>query len=239
MLGRIQPGRVVHVFLLLILIAMITAGCSLFSDDEWQYAQTPIPPPEERNGKPLVMIVGDSIAAGWEICDPTPCGGIERDWWQGAIGDQAWVFNRGVGNSTTADLLERWQRDTKDADYIIILTGINDAFHNVSSENIIKNLESMYRRAIDQGTVPIIATILPFNSDQQTPYVIVEQVNAYLVNQEDWLILDLHTAFEDPENPDHARPDELATALHPNAKGYARLTDYVREWWTETSPSNR
>lgn len=192
--------------------------------DGWEYAQTPIP---EHSDKPLVVVVGDSIAAGWQVCSPIPCQGIELDWWQSALHDVARVLNRGVGNSTTQDVLDRWARDTQNADIIIILVGVNDAFRGLPARDIVANLTTMHQRALDAGVLPIVATLLPFDAaENPAAYKVVGEVNAALRDHSDWLILDLNGAFPDPPPA-----GEMATLLHPNALGYARLADYVGEWW--------
>jgi len=211
-------------FLFLLLLAWGLWGCN---GETWEYAKTPVPNATQRAEKPLVIVVGDSIAAGWQVCSPQPCTGVELDWWQTAIGEHAWVLNRGVGNSTTQDLLDRWERDTANADIIIMLIGINDAFRGKSDGEILANLETLYQRATKAGALPIVATLLPFDESQNpAAYAVMQAVNTELRARPDWLILDLNTALPDPP-PAH----EMATLLHPNAAGYARLGGYVRDWW--------
>lgn len=221
----------------LCLLAVLLIGCNPFAKDEgWIYAQTPVPAPHERGGKPLIVTVGDSIAAGWQVCSPTPCHGIELDWWQSAFAGEAIVLSRGVGNSTTSDLLARWEQDTAGADVIFILTGVNDVARGVPPETILKNFEAMHHRAQAAEQVAVFSTIMPADStDLNTEIETAAAVNAALRQKTDWYVMDLAAAMADPTDPNHLRRDEIAFAgsAHPNAKGYGHMADFVRGWWAE------
>lgn len=219
--------------LLLCLIGLL-ASCNLFEDEDepWIYAETPIPPVDERNGQPLVMILGDSIAAGWMDCRQTTCSGIEFNWPEDAIGEWALVRNRGIGSSTTSDLLDRWEQDTADADVIIIISGVNDLAQGRSTEQMMDNFREMQQRASDAGITPIFSTIMP--ADTTTTLETFEAVNAALRSMADeWLILDLSAHMTDPDNPGRLLRSEIAHegSSHPNAMGYARMTAFLRQWW--------
>lgn len=217
------------VFLLLILLL---SGCGLINgDDDWIYAETPIP--DNPDGKPVVVTVGDSIAAGWIDCRDIVCQGIEFDWWQDAIGPDAIVLSRGIGNSTTGDLVENWPRDTAGADVVIVLSGVNDVAHDLTAAQIIANFEAMTARAHDEGVTLIISTIMPSDTSTGERQAVVAEVNGFLRSRDNWLIMDLHSEMADPDNPGYARRDEIVHegTAHPNEKGYARMAAYVRAWW--------
>ena len=219
-------------------VALILPACGLLSDtnDDWPYAQTPIPP--NTDDTLTVITVGDSIAAGWMDCRETICEGIEFDWWQDAIGGEALVFSRGIGNSTTDDLLENWSRDTAGADVVIVLTGVNDVARGVDAEHITANFEQMTARAHENGITPVISTIMPADTTTPEQQAVVEAVNEFLRSQDDWLVMDLSSEMSDPDNPGRLRRDEIAHdgSAHPNERGYARMTAFVRAWWMENFP---
>lgn len=225
-------------FFALILLILLIAACNPFADDAdeepFLYGETPIPPVDQRGGKPLVMVVGDSIAAGWGECTAEPCKGIELDWWQASIGDVAIVLNRGVGNSTTDDLLQRWKRDTQDADIIIILIGVNDIAHGKSADHILKNLEKMYQRALDADAIPIFVTVMPADThDTPAEIAVMQEVNAALRAKTDWRIMDISAFMEDPSNMGHLKRGEVAFegSAHPNEVGYMKMAKFVETWW--------
>ena len=223
--------------LLVLLLLFLLPACGLLNDDDpWIYAETPIP--ENPDGKPLVMTVGDSIAAGWMDCRTTACKGIGFDWWQEAIGDEAIVLSRGIGGSETGDLLQNWSRDTAGADVVIVLSGVNDVARDVVAAQIIANFETMTARAREKGITLVISTIMPSDSTSEAGQAVVDEVNAFLLAQDDWLVIDLHSEMSDPANPGYLRRDEIAhdDSAHPNEAGYARMTDYVRAWWQSHFP---
>lgn len=217
---------------LLCALLLSLGGCK--AQEKWIYSDTPVPSATERGGKPLVIVVGDSIAAGWGECTAKPCKGIELDWWQDAIGDKAIVLNRGIGNSTTDHVLERWEQDTKDAEIIIILIGVNDIAQNKSADHILKNLDTMHQRALDADATPIFVTIMPSDThDTPQEIAVFQEVNAALRAKTDWLIMDISAEMEDTTSPAHLRRGEVAFegSAHPNELGYAKMAAFVREWW--------
>jgi len=222
--------RFAFIFLLTLLPA-----CGLLNDgDDWMYAETPVP-----TDRPVIVTVGDSIAAGWMDCREVICTGIEFDWWQAAFPDDVAVLSRGIGNSTTSDLLENWARDTAGADVVIVLSGVNDVARDADAAQIMDNFETMTARAHEDGITIVISTIMPSDTTAPARQAIVDEVNAYLLNHDDWLnhvdwlIMDLYEAMSDPTNPGHLRRDEIVHdgSAHPNADGYARMTAFVRDWW--------
>ena len=219
----------------LLLLLTLLSACGLLSDadDDWPYAQTPVPP--NTDDTLIVMTLGDSIAAGWMDCREVACEGIEHDWWQNAIGGEALVFSRGIGSTTTGDLLANWARDTAGADVVIVMSGVNDVSFEVAAEEIAANFEQMTARAHQDGITLVISTIMPADSTLPERQAVVEQVNNFLLSHEDWLIMDLHSEMSDPANPGYLRRDEIAHegSAHPNEKGYARMAAFVRAWWQE------
>jgi lysophospholipase L1-like esterase len=217
---------------------LLVTACNPFteSSEEWIYAQTAVPPPEQRNGLPLIVATGDSIAVGWQDCRERVCQGVEYDWWQTAFAGQALVLARGIGSSTTQDLLERWEQDTQGAELVIILTGVNDIAREMTASTILTNLESMHQRAAQAGIIPIFCTIMPADSsDSPSKLAQVEAVNAELrrkAEEEGWWVIDLHAAMADPATG-YLRRSQVAHpgSAHPNQAGYDQMAEVVRAWW--------
>lgn len=220
-------------------LILVAVACNPFRPNEpWIYAETPVPTlnPE----KPLVVATGDSISAGWMDCRQQVCQGVMFDWWQAAIGDVATVLTRGIGNSTSQDLLERWEQDTAPAQIIIVLVGVNDVSRDVSAETILANFSEMAKRARANQQRIIFSTIIPSDSINSPEKLATQtRVNAELrrrAAEENWLVMDLNAEMVDPANGVYLRRTEIAHegSSHPNQAGYARMIQFVNEWWRES-----
>jgi len=217
-----------------LMLCLLLSACG--GGERWPYAQTPIPPPETRGGKPFVLLLGDSTAAGWQVCAPIACTGIVYDWWAAALGDTAWAYSRGVGNSTSADLLQRWERDISgQPDLILILIGINDLTRGLSAEDVLANFAALYRRAEEAGFVLVFSTILPSDTYDDNARAQHAALNAALRAQNAWPILDLAALMGDPRDPSRLRREDIAHdgSAHPNQRGYERMGAAVRAWWAQ------
>ncbi|MFP4323718.1 MAG: SGNH/GDSL hydrolase family protein [Anaerolineales bacterium] len=223
----------------LVILTLTLAACNPFADDadDWPHAETVVPPADARGDFPVIVIIGDSIAAGWGDCATETCAGIARHWWQDAIGAQGYVFNRGIGDSTTGDILEHWTRDTAEADILFIMSGVNDLARGAPPERILTNFETIRARALDAGMVPVFSTIMPAETTQGAALSAMRAINTELrgLSAAGWWVIDLSAHMQDPANPGYLAPDWLAApgSAHPSPAGYARMTDFLRAWWAE------
>jgi|GEM_PF-3768986 len=221
-----------------ILIILLTACNPFASDGDWIYAETPIPD----TNQPIIVTVGDSIAAGWQDCrtdtDEPACVGIEYDWWSPVLADDGIVLNRGIGGSTSTQLLDNWERDTQGADIVFILIGVNDLTQNSAPETLIENFITMHQQATDAGMVPIFSTVIPSDTIQGAGYDALFVVNSELqriAEARDWWLIDLYSVLEDSDNIGYLRREEIAYdgSAHPNQAGYDRMTTSLEEWWSQ------
>lgn len=207
----------------------------------WVYTGTLRPSDAERNGRPVLVITGDSIAAGWGDCRFEPCRGLMRAWVGDALAPWVVLRYRGIGSSTTGDLVARWEQDSADADLMLILSGVNDMARGVSSDEIMANFEVMYQRATGAGIKPIFSTIIPADSTPPERLADLRAVNAALLAraaEDGWLVIDLHSVMSDPGNKGYLRRTEITYegSSHPNALGYERMAAALRWWWAVERP---
>jgi lysophospholipase L1-like esterase len=181
------------------------------------------------------MVLGDSLAAGWMDCR-AGCEGVEYNWPGLALGDQAWVFNRGIGNSTSADLLARWEQDTAGAEVLLVIIGVNDFARGVPTEALLANLEAMRARAEAQGQAIFFSTVWPAATTPPERQTELAALNAELLRRgqdSGWGVIDLYTPLSDPDHPGRLRPEEIAHpgSAHPNQAGYARAAAALEQAW--------
>lgn len=221
---------------LIVMMALVIIDPFADEAEPYFYEATPLSAIDQ--SKPLAITIGDSIAAGWQDCRVEgACAGIQQDWWSPAIGAEVSVLNRGIGGSTSSELLARWGSDTANADLILVVIGVNDvARADVRPETLVENLQAMRRRALDAGILPIFSTILPADSTTPRGIEVAQVVNQELLALRDnagWYVIDFASVMEDPTNPGRLRREHIAHdgSSHPNQAGYDQMTDTLREWW--------
>jgi lysophospholipase L1-like esterase len=136
------------------------------------------------------------------------------------------VLNRGVNGQGTDEILARFDRDViqEAPDYVIILAGVNDIFQGLSLEAIKPNLLEMYRKAIDNGIIPVAATVLPYNTAAPAESRAIRDLNVWIAETAKELTIlfsDTNHAVADPSNPDrlHTSPE----GNHPDVSGYRAM----------------
>lgn len=183
-----------------------------------------------------IVCIGDSTTAGTpEFLSPLeapPDGEGNRQsqyaYWIMQLHPEWKVSNRGINGQRSDEVLSRFTRDALEEkpDYVIILAGVNDVYQDVTLDDIKSNLKSMYMEAIAQNTVPVAATILPYNSSE-VETMEIHKLNRWIKETADGLRIpfaDTNLAVADPDHRDHllGSPD----GLHPDVSGY-RLMAFV------------
>jgi lysophospholipase L1-like esterase len=138
------------------------------------------------------------------------------------------VSDRGINGQRSDEVLSRFKRDALDEkrDYAIILAGVNDVYQGVPLGNVNSNLKSMYTEAVAQSTVPVAATILPYNSSELEAMQI-HKLNRWIKENADELRIpfaDTNHAVADPVNRDHLL--DSSDGFQPDVSGY-RLMAFV------------
>ncbi len=82
---------------------------------------------------------------------------------QGKDHVEAYFINAGVNGDNTRGMLGRFESDvaSERPEYVIVWAGINDLYAVSQPEQVMANLEALYRRAREIGAVPIACTLTP------------------------------------------------------------------------------
>ncbi len=206
------------ILLLFIITASISSGCKKSAQKIHQ-----------------VYAIGDSQTANGVYCRTIDT----------LLGSNWYVNNKGIQGQTTAEFLVRFSTDVtghKDAEYVIILGGINDVVTDVTASTIETNLQTMYTAAHNDGIRVIASTLLPFKG--YTLWTSTRQTTLLAVNA--WILstainvdykIDAYTAFNDPANTGTMLPAYYGPSpdyLHPGLFGYHTLgvLFYNNTTWT-------
>ncbi len=112
------------------------------------------------NNGQVVVALGDSLVAG------VPGGGAP---WPARLAGLSGktVINAGIGGEESSGALSRCGRllAAYKPGYLLILTGANDAIMGYSTDNAVANIRAMVQKAKANGTVPVVATLLPMTGE--------------------------------------------------------------------------
>ena len=114
-----------------------------------------------------IVVIGDSTVDGASGSGKDVMNNTE---WVKFVGSLLNVdyYNRGIGGTTTTQMLNRWDSDItplKDkCKYVIIQGGINDLANN-DVDLIVNNHKAMHDKAVTDGLIPIHCTITPCNKE--------------------------------------------------------------------------
>jgi lysophospholipase L1-like esterase len=144
------------------------------------------------------------------------------------------VANKGVCGDLTSGMLERFSSDVieEKPDYVIILGGTNDLGWNLDPAMIIRNLNTMYDTALNQGIGPIACTVPSIlGLDELIPPRL--RLNGIIrgeAEKRDIVFVDVFAATADPQT-NRLLDEYSADGLHLNAKGYQRVGQCVFDNW--------
>ena len=186
---------------------------------------------EQRNkevvGKPVAVLMGDSITQGWARED-------------GAWLDGHKLVGRGISGQTTSQMLVRFRRDVIELqpEYVVILAGINDIARNngyITVENAFKNIVSMVELAQVAGIKPILCTLTPaheigWRKRLGDPRPLIAQMNSLIVEYaaaHGIPVVDYHSAMKTEDGA--MIPEYRRDAVHPNLSGYEAMEKVLLE----------
>jgi lysophospholipase L1-like esterase len=181
-----------------------------------------------------IVGLGDSTTAGTPgflsplEAPPEGRGNVESQyayWMMKAHPDWV-VLNRGINGQRSDEILARFQRDVTqaNADYVIILAGVNDVYQGVASDSIKDNLLAMYENSISSGTRAVAATVLPYNTASKTEAKAIRDLNSWIestARRLRILFCDTNRAVVDAKNQDRLRSS--ADGYHPDVSGYRSM----------------
>jgi acyl-CoA thioesterase-1 len=123
----------------------------------------PMAKTEPKTDAPVVVMLGDSLAAGYELAEDEALPAVvERV--LAARGVRATFVNAGVSGDTTADGLSRydWSVAGAKADLLVVALGANDFLIGIPPERTKKNLAAILDRAKAAGLpAALIGVVVP------------------------------------------------------------------------------
>ncbi|MGL1957692.1 MAG: GDSL-type esterase/lipase family protein [Colwellia sp.] len=148
------------------------------------------------------------------------------------------MANVGIGGSSSAMGVERFQRDVLDlnaAHWLIIFIGVNDIVYgdNRPAPFVIDNYKAMAKKAHEQGLKVYGATITPMGSHASSEKEAVRQaINNWIrttaINEGIYDgVIDFDAIVRDPNKPTYMLPAYAVDDLHLNITGYKTLADSV------------
>lgn len=163
------------------------------------------------NNGQLVVALGDSIVAGVDG------GGAPWPARLAGLSGKA-VVNAGVGGEESGGALSRCGSllATYKPGYLLILTGANDAIMSRSTDNAVANIRAMVQMAKANGTVPVVATLLPMVGEHGIFDSAARRISAGVrdvASSEGVALVDLNGEFSDPAGL------LIGDGLHPNDAG--------------------
>jgi len=119
----------------------------------------------------------------------------------------------------------------QDADYVIIMGGINDIqLYGYSSSTVEDNLQAMYTAAHNAEIKVVAITILPSSNNNATQKKKVTDINTWIKNNATGVdfVVDGYAHFVDPGNPGVLNPTyDVGDGTHLNQNGYDELGNFV------------
>lgn len=168
---------------------------------------------------------GDSISDGFGSTDGNGYRVRLQNLLEAQYG-QATVINRGVGRETSARGLGRIDSvlSSDDAKYILLMEGTND--HDEADATVADNIEQMAIKSINSSRVPLVATIIPENTDYNSNVAYINSKIRSMANSNDYYFVDIEQIFYNTGN----YTAYLDGAFHPNNSGYQLMAE---SWFDE------
>jgi acyl-CoA thioesterase-1 len=130
---------------------------------ESQEAQTPAPPAPQPDTRPAIVMLGDSLTAGYQLPPGSALpAAIQRD--LDAKGVKAKMVNAGVSGDTTADGLNRYSFSVtgSGAKLLVVALGANDFLNHLPPETPKNNLSAIIKMAkAEHIPVALLGVALP------------------------------------------------------------------------------
>lgn len=81
------------------------------------------------------------------------------------------VYNWGIAGETSPQTVRRINSvlNSRPADYILILCGVNDLFNGISSSTTSANIKVLIERSLAKDVTPVVAELTPYTSGQTDP----------------------------------------------------------------------
>ena len=201
------------------------------------------------HGGILVAALGDSIAAGSPLWDPSArvrasMGAAvnpesEFEYWASKADPRLRFRNCGVFGERTGEIARRLDDCARGASVLIVQGGINDIARAPSGGRRVlaravgraeRNLLAMVRRGKRMGLRVLLANVLPWNNGYPLAVAPINTLNRgidAIGRREHVPILDFYGTLEDPNQIGQMRPDWTIDGDHPSIAGYALLGEHA------------
>lgn len=142
-----------------------------------------------------------------------------------------YVLNRGIGGERADQMLTRLYEDVLrwKPDVCSVMAGTNDVNQGVALSTATANLDAVYARLVEDGTIPVLCTIPPFGPTVHARKPAVTALNEFVrgrAQEKGWPLADAYAALDDPANPGTMRPaDCYPDFIHPNESGMTRIAE--------------
>lgn len=212
----------------ILLVSALLFGCSNASQQP--IAEEQVPMPHEENDVRVVMFMGDSLTAGFQLNPDVAFPAlIQRK--LDSLGKNVDVINAGVSGDTSADGRSRIQWLLRQpVDVFILALGANDALRGLSIEQLYDNLMGILdttRSRYPEAKLIVAGMRMPANYGK-TYTSAFEQVFADVANEFDAILIPFLLAGV-AGNPEY----NLADGIHPNEAGHRIMAETV---WSHIAP---
>jgi lysophospholipase L1-like esterase len=184
--------------------------------------------------RPLTIVaLGDSTTAGTPFLrspiEQPPAGRGDPQafygYWMMRKHQEWTVLNFGVNGERTDDIQYRLNAAlAQNPRYVVVLAGVNDIDQGMDPQATVKNLAAMYRTIQESNSIPVAASVLPFNRATPLQAAKIRQLNEWIEKTADRFnipFVDLNKAARDPANPD--RLSGSPEGLHPDIGAYRQM----------------
>ncbi len=187
-----------------------------------------------------IAALGDSITHGGGVMSVPP-GYTLYDW---ETYSQVPVKNLGYSGNTTADMVERFERDVLPfhPKVLVIMGGVNDYRAGTLGWTTVQHLATLRNKCNTYGIIPVFMTVTPINPSlfsragiEQPPFdwqVHQQYINAWIMGQK--YAVDVSTMLTDGAG--NLRRDYTTDGLHPDYFGKKYIGETIGHYLAQHFP---
>ncbi|HEY6283454.1 MAG TPA: GDSL-type esterase/lipase family protein [Nitrososphaerales archaeon] len=140
------------------------------------------------------------------------------------------VLNRGVNGERSDQILRRLAKDviSEEPAIAVILAGVNDIYQGFAADFTTRNLSKMYSKCLRAAIVPVLCTILPYDTMGKREKLLRRELNGWIESESQRLRVPFSDTAEAVSASDNA--DRLSGSpdrIHPDVAGYRRMATAI------------
>lgn len=166
--------------------------------------------------KTKIIAIGDSITYGFPY---TPA----QSWFNLAMQELSCDYvNSGVNGDTTESMWRRFVDDVLDQQpsHVIIMGGTNDAYAAAEVGDVLHNIQSMVKMAVENDIIPIVGIPIPCNEwYAETVLGEYREILWQFVQEQAVTVIDFYSILIDEEET-QIKAGLHCDGLHPSEAGY-------------------